>query len=84
MINYHPQTLEPTMKTAITFNIIFFLQSLEDHTDLAQAAYVYALLLGFVLVFCGLGTKLSEQVSHKYPVHAKLVFKHGTFVYVWL
>lgn len=37
--------------------------SLEDRTDLAQALYVYGLVLGCAFAFCSLGTELSEQAE---------------------
>jgi len=50
-----------------TFNTTSLLQSLEDRTDLAQALYAYALLMGYAFTFCSLGTELSQQVRDKCP-----------------
>jgi hypothetical protein len=49
------------------FNTTSLLQSLEDRTDLAQALYVYVLLVGCTFAFCSLGTELSHQVRDKCP-----------------
>jgi len=54
---------------------------LEDPTDLAEALYVYGLVMGWAFAFCSFGTKLSQQVRNKRPPpYANYITKSVAFM----
>jgi hypothetical protein len=73
---------EQRMLMTRAFNTPSSVQSLDDGIDLAEALYVYGLMMACVFAFCSLGTELSEQVRRNCPtLSANVTLEPGSDIH---